>query len=169
MIMLKTGINISQIMENKRYLESGFEQMQFQNIKNEALKTVQISYNKNITDNLDSFMRFSRQVMRSKAMDLTGVVITASYNYSTTPHVVNVTVLNMLGTEMDYLNVTFSTSTVEFTNIPDGMAVQTNFTGNYQTINYAMTLYYNTSNVNSTDYVTIPFDTTKSKLPYFSI
>jgi len=167
MIMLKTGLNISQIMENKRYLESGFEQMQFQNIKNEALKTVQISYNKNITDNLDSFMRFARQLMSSKAMDLTGVVVTASYNYSTAPYVISVTVLNILGTEMDYLNITFNTTTTEFTNTPDGMAVQTTFTGSYETMNHIMTLYYNTSNTNSTNYVTIPFDTTKSKLIAF--
>jgi len=167
MVMLKTGLNISQIMENKRYLESGFEQMQFQNIKNEALKTVQISYNKNITNNLDSFMRFARQITSSKAMDLTGIVVTASYNHSTAPYVVNVTMLNMLGTEISYLNITFNTSSAEFTRVTDGMIAQATFTGNYETMDHIMTLYYNTSTANSTDYVTIPFNTGKSKLTAF--
>lgn len=169
MIMLKTGLNISQIMENKRYLEAGFEQMQFQNIRSEALKTVQISYNSknNITNNIDSFIRFAHQVMSSKTMDLTGVVVTTAYSHSTTPYVINVTVLNMLGTEMFYLNVTFNTSTADFKTVSEGMAVQTSFTGNYETMNHVMTVFFNTSAVNRTEYVTIPFDTTKSKLTVF--
>jgi len=169
MVMLKTGINISQIMENKRYLEAGFEQMQFQNIRNEALKAVQISYeNKSdMTNNLNNFMRYARLVMSSKATDLAGVAVTAAYNHSTAPYVVNVTVLNILGTDMFYLNVTFNTSTVEFRSVSDGMAVQAGFSGNYETMSHIMTVFYNTSLANTTEYVTIPFDTTKSKLTVF--
>jgi len=166
MIMLKTGLNISQIMENKRYLEAGLEQMQFQNIRNEALKTIQISYyNKSgMTDNLNSFMNYARQVANTKAMDLNGVVVTAVYNSSTTPYAINVTFLNLLGTTINHLNITFDTSSNISTSISDGGIVKVNFTGDYSSMGYTMKLFFNTSYANKTDYMTIPFNTSKSKI-----
>lgn len=166
MIMLKTGLNISQIMENKRYLEAGLEQMQFQNIRNEALKTVQISYyNKSgMADNLNSFMVYARQVTDTKAMDLNGIVVTAVYNHSTSPYGINITFLNLLGTTINHLNITFNTSSNITTSISDGSVVRVNFTGSYSSMDYIIKLFFNTSYTNKTDYMTIPFNTTKSKM-----
>jgi len=166
MIMLKTGLNISQIMENKRYLEAGLEQMQFQNIRDEALKTVQISYynQSGMADNLDSFMVYARQVTDTKAMDLNGVVVTASYNHSTSPYGINITFLNLLGTTINHLNITFNTSSNITTSISDGSIVRVNFTGSYSSMDYTIKLFFNTSYTNKTDYMTIPFNTTKSKM-----
>ena len=167
MVMLKSGLNLSKIMENKRYMESGLERLEFQNIRSEMVKTMQICYSQgNMSGCLDDFFKFSKRSLNARAIDLNGYLVKSTYSSPETNSRLNVTVLNGLGEEMNTLNLTLNSSTQIFKSIQDVSAVETSFTISTN-LNYTLTVFYNTSSENRTETITIPVVSGKGRFITF--
>jgi len=165
--ILKISLGLTQIIENKRYMESGLETQQFQNIKDEVIKTIETSYYQNaeITENVENFLKFVRSYLLEEAMDLNGFVVESIHpNVSVGEDTkLNVTVINLLGTELLSLSLTFN-STKNFSFIDDEEKVQTDFIFNTDLdANYTLSVFYLTSYGNETNNITIPVEIGKSK------
>jgi len=177
MVMLKSSLNFVKIIENKRYIESGLERYQFQNVKDELEKTIQISYpnGKNITDNLNEFLKFSRQSFKSRTIELNGLFLEAYFPTIETgiDTRLNVSVLNLLGETINTINLSFSGSGVGQTQtnytFEDYNILDTNFTFNLQAnvYNYTLNITYNTSSENATKIIIIPTEVGKTKYIYY--
>jgi len=177
MVMLKSSLNFVKIIENKRYIESGLERYQFQNVKDELEKTIQISYpnGKNITDNLNEFLKFSRQRFKSRTIELNGLFLEAYFPTIETgiDTRLNVSVLNLLGETINTINLSFSGSGVGQTQtnytFEDYNILDTNFTFNLQAnvYNYTLNITYNTSSENATKIIIIPTEVGKTKYIYY--
>lgn len=168
LIMLRISFDLTKIIESKRYLELGLEREQFKNIRSEVLKSISISYHKkeNITKNVEDFLRFSRDHLKREAIDFNSFVVGSLYpNVSVnTDTRLNVSILNFLGTEIQNLDLTFNSSTKNFTSVKDGSTIETYFIFNTSSdINYTLTTYYLTSYENRTENITIPVEIGKSK------
>jgi hypothetical protein len=98
LIILKTGVNIPDIMQRNRELEGNFEHDFFVNTVNELKKTIDISYHQpsNITNNVFNFGNFTRKKMTERLQNFdffyADVIIPASQGSET----MNVTVVNLL-------------------------------------------------------------------------
>jgi len=148
-------------------MESGLETQQFQNIKDEVIKTIETSYYQNaeITENVENFLKFVRSYLLEEAMDLNGFVVESIHpNVSVGEDTkLNVTVINLLGTELLSLSLTFN-STKNFSFIDDEEKVQTDFIFNTDLdANYTLSVFYLTSYGNETNNITIPVEIGKSK------
>jgi hypothetical protein len=175
LVMIKVSLNLSNIMENKRYIEAGLDHMEFVNICNEFSKTVQIAYSEpsNISTQLNDFTRFTRQVMSSRAIDFKNILVETTYPTITagSPIIVSITILNGLATQIQTMNVTFDSSQQIFTNIGDLSTIIANFTITPSSnANYTLSIFYITSYENSTEIITIPVEIGKSKfIGFFDI
>lgn len=168
LMMLRISLDLNKIMENKRYLESGLERQEFQNMEDEIVKSIVIS-SKNTTaiaSNTNDFAKFARGSLTSRGEELNGFLV-----HSIFPTVVagtdtrlNVTVLNILGTEIVTLNLSLNSSSQMFYSIPDSGSVETNFTFTTSSnANYTLTAYYLTAYENKTEEINIPAEIGKSK------
>ena len=175
LVMIKVSLNLSKIIENKRYIEAGLDHMEFVNIRNEFSKIVQIAYSQpsNISTQLHDLTRFTRQVMNSRAIDFKNILVETTYPTITagSPNIVNITILNGLNTQIQTMNVTFNSSQQIFTNIADLSTIIANFTITPSSnANYTLSIFYNTSYENSTEIITIPVEIGKSKfIGFFDI
>ncbi len=170
LILLKISLSLTSILENKRFLESGLEIMEFQNVKGETIRTIGISYNltQNITQNILDFTKFSRGYFDSRTMSYQGILVlsqfpTVSSGANTN---MNVTVFNALGTNLQNLNVSFSYdgSSNNVTGVGDLSTISKTFVFNTaSTVNYSLIVFYKTAELNSTENITIPVEIGKSK------
>jgi hypothetical protein len=170
-ILLKASLNVASILEMKKYLESGFERMEFQNLRDEIVKVIQISYNQtNITANINEFVKFARTSFGSRAIDLNGIFVetihpTVAEAADTT---MNVTVYNFLGTDLRYLNLSLNGTERTYSSVSDNSIVNTNFNINVPYAkNYTLWIFYNTSMANYSDIFTIPIEIGKRKFVGF--
>jgi len=167
LVMLKSGLNLTKIMQNQQYMQSGLERMEFQNIKSEMEKTIQICYGQgNMSDCLDDFFKFSRESSKARAVDLSGYIVESSYSYPETSNQLNVSVFNGFGTEMNTLNLTLNSSSQIFRSIQDVSSISTTFSVSTGS-SYILTVFYNTSYENKTDTVNIPVSSGKGKFITF--
>lgn len=171
-ILLKNSLNITKILEAKKFLESGVDRLEFENIENELIKTIQISYNQsaNMTNNVNDFLKFTRNVLQGRAIDFKGIFVETIHPSVSagTDTPLNITVFNLLKENMNFLNLTLNTNNLTFSNIGDSGMLSTNFTINtYTSQNYTLTVFYNTSTKNSTETVNIPITIGKSKFIAF--
>ncbi len=148
----------------------GIESLEFQNLKEEVLKTVQISSPRieNISENLNEFLKFARNSFRSRSVEL-NAFLAKIYYPNVTPNSnisLNVSIFNLLGTSIEKLNLTFSydNSSKNFSSVGDGQQVETSFIFNTSsTVNYTLKIFYNTSYENRTEEILIPVGINKSK------
>jgi len=172
LIMIKVSLSLTEIVEEKRHLELGLERQQFDNVRSEALKAVSIGYDESsdMTNTLEDFLKFARKPLKINAIDLNGLVV-SSYFPNVTANVdntLNVTALNLFGTELRNLTLTFNSLARIFTSIEDGSIVRTNFTFNTGSdVNYTLSVYYLTAYENKTENITIPVEINKSKFVGF--
>jgi hypothetical protein len=175
LVLLKTNLNLSKVIENKRYLESRLDRLEFQNVRREMIKTIQLNYNQtqNITNNLINFMKFAKSSFSARTIELSGVLVLAQF-----PTVaagvnteLNVTVFNSLGLPMQQLNISFDGSSTNRTDIADMQTISTSFTfSTSSSINYTLSIYYQTAEENVTASVTVPVEIGKSKfIGYFDL
>ena len=166
LVMLKTSLNLVRIMENKRYLEAGLERLQFNNIRNELLNSMQPSVaNGNVTKTVNEFLKFARSVLFSRGIELKGIFVEATYPtlHASTDTRLNVTVLNMLDYDITSLNMDLN-GTVVNSSIEHMHTVQVNFTINTANdVNYILTVQYTTPQETKTESITIPAKIGKSK------
>lgn len=172
LVMLRTSLSLTEIIENKRYLELGLERQKFKNIRDEAIRSVEIAYHNsgNMTENVETFLRFARDLLKVEVTDLNGIIISSSFPNVTinTDTRLNVSVLNFLGTSLINLNISFNSSSRNFTSVEDGKSIQTNFNfSTDQNVNYTLTVYYKTAYENKTEEVLIPVEIGKSKFIEF--
>lgn len=169
--LLKTSLNAASILETKQYLESGYERTEFQNVRDEVVKVIQISYNQtNMTENLNDFVKFSRDSFNSRAMDLNGIFVETIHPTiaEATDTTMNVTVYNFLGSSLKYLNLSLNGTEKTYTDINDDRILKTNFNINAPySQNYTLWIFYNTSTTNSSESFTIPIEIGKSKFVGF--
>jgi len=167
LVMLKSGLNLTKIMQNRQYMESGLERIEFQNIKSEMEKTMQVCYGQgNMSDCLDDFFKFSKSSLNARAVDLSGYLVKSTYSYPETSPQLNVSVFNGLGAEMNTLNLTLNGSSQMFKSIQDVSSISTTFSISPNS-DYVLTVFYNTSYENKTDTVIIPVSSGKGKLITF--
>jgi len=167
-------LNLAKIMETKRYMESGLEREEFQNIKDEVLKTIEISYEtNNITNKTEAFVGFARDVLKTRTMDFNALVV-QTIHLVVSPGaetILNVTVLNYLGSTIETLNLSFSydpSANKTFSSITDTGRVDTSFTFIAVSDTYfTLTIYYKISSENMTESILVPVEIGKSKLTSF--
>ena len=169
--LIKTSFNIYQLLENKRYLESSLEKEEFQNFKEELIKTVEYSiYQKeNITRNTEEFIKFAKNSFKSRTIDLNGLAVEAIYPkvYANTNTQLNVTVFNFLGEEIKELNLTFNSSSQTFS-LPDSSSHSVQFLFNTPSdYNYTLFVSFLTSTKNKTEEILIPVEINESKFVGF--
>lgn len=174
MVLLKTSLNLTSILENKRFLELGLENLEFQNLRNEFTKTIQISYNQtNISSNLNNFISFSKDSFLSRATILTAIGLTATFpnvtENITAP--LNITVMNYLDEDITSLNLTFNNTLQSFASVGKSSVLVTNFSFNTSAnINYSLVLNYSSSSFNSSENITIPVEIATAKfIGFFDI
>lgn len=171
LMTLKTSLNLVNIIENKKYLETGLDRKEFDNIRNELVETIDYtSYQPtNITDNVNNYINFVKNSLMERAVNLNGFAVltyhpTISSSIDTS---VNVTVLNFFGTQMNTLTINFNNNTWDnrsFTSVADGTSKSVNFTFNTNTNrNYTLSVYYVIKSENRTNDFNISADIGKSK------
>lgn len=170
-ILLRTSLNVSSVLETKKYLESGFERLEFQNFRDEISKVIQISYNQtNITGNVNEFVRFAKNIFGSRAMDVNGIFVESVHPAvsAATDTRLNVTVYNFLGNSLKYLNLSLNGTERTYSEITDNRVLETSFTINAPSSqNYTLWIFYNTSTTNSSESFTIPVEIGKRKFVGF--
>ena len=168
LLLIKSSLDLSQLIENKRFLETGLEKKEFSNIRDQLIKTVELSYNKNDTKNVEEYIVYVGERLRSKAIDLNGIAVES--NCMNVPAGsdtgLNVTVMNFLGQTINDLNLTFSYDGLSQTasNIADNTSVKKNFAFNTNSaVNYTLTVNYTTSAESRQYSIQIPVEVGKSK------
>ena len=170
-VVLKTSLNLTNVLENKRFLELGLERLEFQNLRSELTKVIQVSYNQtNISENVNNFMSFAKESFLSRATILTGIGLTAMFpNVTSGANTsLNITVMNYLDDDISSLNLTFNNTQQNFTNMARSSAFTTSFVFNTTAnINYSLMMRYRVPNTNSTENITIPVEIGKTKFVGF--
>ena len=146
------------------------EGLEFENLKHEILKTVQISFPNegNISKNLNGFLKFARNSLKSRGLELK-VFLAKIYYSNITQNLnnsLNVSILNLLGSELLNLNITFSydNSSRNFTSVQDEQVIETYFTFNANSnTNYTLEIFYRTNYEEGRERVSIPVKLNKSK------
>lgn len=112
---LKNSLSLANILENQRHLASQFDSVEFSNIRNEMIRSMQLGYNNtsNMTNNLNSFNSFVTASLSSKSVEFDSLLIETYYtnlnpNVNTT---LDVIVNNNLGTNINFMNLTFNETT----------------------------------------------------------
>jgi len=174
LISLRTSLSLVRIMETKRYLEIGIERKEFQNIKDEFLKTIEISYQTgNSTNKTEAFASFLRDVLKTRTMDFNCLIVQTVHPtvVSGSDARLNVTVLNYLGETIETLNLSFSYNfnvNQTLSSISDREREDTNFTFTTgSNTNYLLVVYYKLSSENETESITVPVEVGKKKLTSF--
>jgi hypothetical protein len=166
LILMKNGLNLYKLVENKNALEAGFESLEFRNIEDEILKTVQISYSQkpNISSNINNFTTFVRSSLSTRMIDLNGFFVETVYSNSTR---LNVTFFNFLGKDVSFLNLTLGSSTPQlFYSTADGSSISTNFTFSGEG-DYDLKVFFNTSSENRTENFTVEYESGESSFVGF--
>lgn len=120
LIILKTSVNIPDIMQKNRELEGRFEHDFFVNVVDELAKTIDISYyqSSNITNNVYDFANFTLKKMTEKLQNFKLLYIGAITPASSGNDIMNVSVVNLLGKNVNVtlnLNGTIKTSSTSRT------------------------------------------------------
>jgi len=166
LFLIKSSLNLSQIIENKRNLEVSIERKEFLNIKNSLIRTVEYSYNKNETEKIINYINYVREKLWGKAVELNGILIGLSLKNVTanSENIMNFTVYNFLGETIQSLNLTFNSSSQVFSNVADGSSVNGNFTFTPSSDgNYTLTLNYTTKTENKQQEIQVEVEIGKNK------
>lgn len=171
LVLIRTSLNLADVLESKRFFELGLGRQEFQNIKGEMVKTIQISYNQtNISANVNDFFVFTKQAFLSRSNIFTGigVIVESPMVFQNTNTRLNVTVMNYLDDDMSSLNLTFNSNQQNFTTVPRSSSLVTNFTfSTASSQNYSLIVAYRVSSVNTTENITIPVEIGTAKLTSF--
>lgn len=159
---LKTSLSVATLVENQRHLVAGLDSLEFSNIRSEMMRSMQISYNNtsNMTNNLINFNSFLISALSAKTVQFNSLIIAAYYTNLTanTNTVMNVTVDNSLGTDLQFLNLTFN-GTSATSSLANLNTFNTSFTINIaSSTNQSLTVFYNTTTTSQTETITIPLN-----------
>jgi hypothetical protein len=169
LLLIKSSLNLAQIIESKRYLEIGLERKEFSNIRDGLVETVELSYNKNETNNVEKYIVYVRQRLKARTTDLNGLAVGSSFKkvVSGSDTGLNVTVFNFLDETIQSLNLTFYSDPPQsqiFSNVADNSSVKKDFTfSTTSDVNYTLIVNYTTSTESKQYSIQIPAEIGKSK------
>jgi hypothetical protein len=128
LVVLRTTVNLPDIVQQKREMEGRFEQEFFSNIANELVRVIKISYyqENNITRNVFDFANFTKEKMNERTLNFKFLYV-SSITLITESRM-DVTVINLLGKSIN-VTLTLNDSQVDNRNdISDFGTWYTNFT-----------------------------------------
>jgi len=169
--LVKTSINLADVLEKKRFLESGVERLEFANLREEAPRAARnaLNYSLNATNVTGSFLAFAESKLASRAMRLDGVLVSAYYmNLSSSAGVpLNVTMYNLFDTQIDRAILNLSTdfnSPAITTDLAAGATFFRNFTLNLgSSQNLTLWVFYERASERTVQNITIPAVIGKTK------
>ncbi|MEM5869839.1 MAG: hypothetical protein QXR09_01585 [Candidatus Aenigmatarchaeota archaeon] len=172
LFLIKSSLDLTKIIENKRSLESSISRKEFLNVKNGLIRTIEYSYNKNEGEKIENYLNYVRFRLKSKTIELKGIAVEASYRNVTagSDTGLNVTIFNFLGEPINNLNLSFSYdgSSQSFFNFEDGTSIKKDFVFNtISNVNYTLTLTFTTSKEINSYNITIPVEIGKNKFVGF--
>jgi hypothetical protein len=161
LVLLKTQMNLSDILMNKVTLESDMSQLKLGNIVNEEKNNLQVNYLRNMSmmDYVVNFTNFARSVSSASAEALNGLVI-GSYIANTSASAstnINVTVYNFLSLPAG-VNITFTyDNSVANFSLSDSSSMSQNFSfSTASSTEYFLHVIYATSAEARTANITLP-------------
>ena len=168
---LKTNLSFQKILESQRHLAASFDSSEFNNVRSEMTRVLQISFNspENMTNNLNNFNSFIRDVLSTKSVEFDSLVAEIYYPTlaASTDTPVSITVYNSLGVDMKFINLTFN-GTSQTSSLANQNTLRAAFTINTAvSTNQTLTIFYNTSSTSQTETVTIPLTIGSSKYVTF--
>jgi hypothetical protein len=143
LVLLRTSVNLPEILQNEKELNSRFEKEFFQNTADELVKVIDISYHQpsNITNNIFNFGNFTRKKMTEKLQNFkflyVGAITPVSGN-----DVMNVTVINLLNKSINATLQLNSLTPVNYSQMLDSTSWTTNYSIN-QGQTYTLIVGYN--------------------------
>jgi len=142
LVILKASANLPNIIEEKKQLESRFEDEFFTNIANCLLEVTEISYHQpeNITRNIFDFANFTRKTMNERLLTFNFLYLNAITSYSSSK--MNVTVVNLLNKPINVTLTLNDSQSDSMNNINDSTSWNTNFNINLGN-DYILTISYN--------------------------
>jgi hypothetical protein len=164
--LIKSSLNLTQIIEKKRSLEVSMERKEFSNIRQGLIKTVEYSYNKNESEKIENYIVYVRKRLKARAADLSGIAIESNLRDVTEGSLssLNVTIFNFLGDIIKVLNLSFSCDgSSQFSNIPDNSSIKVDFTFIGQDENCSLAVNYKTSKEEENYEILIPVEIGKDK------
>ncbi|MEM7825422.1 MAG: hypothetical protein QW412_01005 [Candidatus Aenigmatarchaeota archaeon] len=167
LVLIKSSIIFQQPQEETLIF------FEFENLKEEVIKSVEYSvYEKeNITKNLENFIEFSRSSFRRKALDFKSLILEVSVPNALESNELNISIKNLLGCEIIFLNLTFNNSAKIFESIEDGEKINTSFLfSQNQNRNYNLTIFYKTPYTQDFEELEIEVEIGKNKfLGFFDV
>lgn len=159
---LKSSLSLSKVLEQQRTLVEGLDALSFSNARSEMIRTLQISYNSttNMTNNLINFDGFLRDTLTGQGVEFDSLLIESYYPSlaANTNTNLNVVVYNSLGTQLQFLNLTYNGASAT-TSVGSQGTYQTTFTINTATsTNQSLLVFYNTSTASQSENITIPLN-----------
>src|SRR3972149_3065208 len=165
LVVLRNGLNTTEILECQKTLEENLDRLEFENIRSEFPDGSIVSFNNtvNMTNNTINFTRYVQLVEQSKGLTFNAFSVQTAYPNLTASVAsdMNATVFNLLGEQILFLNLTNAdqsgSQSFTTTNVPDNTTVSSPFTINIGSdTNFTFYVFWNTSTRNSTDSFFIP-------------
>lgn len=171
LVLIRTSINVADIIQEKNYIEAGLERTEFANLRNEVPKSTYNTINNtgNMTNTTVSFIAFAEEKLAGRTLQFDGVAVISIYNTlpASTDTQLNVTLYNFFEDNMNNAIVNLSTnfnSPATFANVSSGTTRSTAFTLNLASSqNLTMWIFYDVSGVYHVQNVTIPAEIGRSK------
>jgi len=162
--LIKTSINVGDVLEKKKFLDSGVERLEFANIRGEVPKSAYNSVNQslNTTNVTNAFISFVESKLAGRNVQLDGVAVSSYYlNMTSSVNIpLNVTVYNFFDVELSRVVLNLSTdfgSPASTANLQPGSAFRNDFTVNSASSqNLTLWVFYETPTERVVQNVTIP-------------
>lgn len=178
LVLIRTSIDVGDVLEKKSFLEAGLEELEFANIRSEVPKSAfnAINYTQNMTNVTNSFVSFAESKLSARSVQLDGVTVNSQYKNLTASSniLMNVTFYNFFDVDVSRAIVNLSTdygAPITFNDIAPGATRATDFTLNLgSSQNLSLWVFYETSTEKVTANVTIPAEIGKTKfVGYFDL
>lgn len=147
-----------------------FEIQTFLNVKNQVIKTLVYSYDKNTNEEVVRFIQFMKKKLNSKTFELSGIFIEAFYRNVTQNEVedMNITIHNFLNEKIFNLSLSFNDDAKFFSELPPDSTLHTSFQFSTDSSrNYNLSVNYSTLKKNEKYWIEIPVEINKSKAVEF--
>ncbi len=144
LVLLKTGVNLPDILQGEKELKSRFEKKFFSNIVDELVKVIDISYyqSNDISNNVFDFGNFTRKKMTERLQGFEFLFVGAMTPASPGSITMNVTYINLLNMPINATLQLNSSTPVNYSEMTDSTSWTTNYTIT-QGQTYILTIGYN--------------------------
>ena len=178
LVLIRTAIDVSEILEKKKFLEAGLERMEFENIRKELPKAASNSINdtQSMSNATNEFILFTDNHLIDRTIEFDGISINSLYVNLTASQAedINVTVYNFFEEELSQVILNLSTdfnSPVTLNNVAAGEVRETSFSINIaSTQDLTLWAFYNTPTGDIVHNITLNAEIDATKfIPYFDI